>query len=351
MRQITIRITAVLTVLSLALCGLFTGCAGRYYEGTSFAMGSVLTARLYTSDEKGTEIFGELSEAVADTDKMISATDSASELFRLNDAGFAKLSRRAIGLLKDSLTVCHILDGKTDVTIGAVSELWGFSTDSPSKPSEEALAGALKTVGTDNVSVYEEEKLVQLQEGTKLDLGAFGKGAAADSAYDILRSYDLSAVVTLGGTVLLYGRPVSGRTWKVAVRDPFGTENDTFGTLSLTPGENDDAVFVSTSGSYEKQFTENGMTYHHILSPETGMPVQTDLVSVTVVANAGLNCDALSTYCFINGFNDETLAKLAVFKAEALFVYKDGACRLTDGLKDSFRLTDTGHFRLADHEA
>ena len=77
------------------------------------------------------------------------------------------------------------------------------------------------------------------------------------------------------------------------------------------------------------------MTYHHILSPETGYPVETDLVSVTVYAPGGLNSDALSTACFINGLNPQTLQWLQNFSAEAVFVNKDKEYYVTDGLSDA----------------
>ena len=74
--------------------------------------------------------------------------------------------------------------------------------------------------------------------------------------------------------------------------------NEYFATLTV--GER----FLSTSGSYEKQFTENGKTYHHILDLTTGYPAETQLVSVTIVAQTGLQSDALSTLCFLLGEED-----------------------------------------------
>ena len=60
---------------------------------------------------------------------------------------------------------------------------------------------------------------------------------------------------------------------------------------------------VVTSGVYERYIEVDGVKYHHVLSPETGYPVETDLVSVTVIGPLGNSedCDALATSILING--------------------------------------------------
>lgn len=40
-----------------------------------------------------------------------------------------------------------------------------------------------------------------------------------------------------------------------------------------------------TSGVYERQLEAQGKHYHHILDPQTGYPAETDVISLTVVAD------------------------------------------------------------------
>ena len=105
------------------------------------------------------------------------------------------------------------------------------------------------------------------------------------------------------------------------------------GTLKLSE------VCVSTSGNYEKFFVENNKTYHHILNAKTGYPADSSLSSVTVVCESGVLSDALSTACYILGYND-SLELLKKYDAEAVFVFKDKTVRVTDGLESKFTLTD-----------
>ena len=112
-------------------------------------------------------------------------------------------------------------------------------------------------------------------------------------------------------------------------------ENDkaSMGTLKLSD------TCVSTSGSYEKFFEKDGKVYHHILDAHTGYPADSRLSSVTVVCSSGTLSDALSTACYILGYND-SLALLKNYDAEAVFIFKDKTVRVTDGLENKFTLTD-----------
>ena len=112
-----------------------------------------------------------------------------------------------------------------------------------------------------------EARQAKLKSGQALDLGAIGKGIACDEAKRILDDTHLSgAVISVGGSLLLWGSRPGGGDWKVGVRDPRGKTSDQLGVFTLAEG------FVSTSGDYERTLTADGKTYHHILDPKTGYP-------------------------------------------------------------------------------
>ena len=50
-----------------------------------------------------------------------------------------------------------------------------------------------------------------------------------------------------------------------------------------------------TSGVYERRFERDGAFYHHILCPETGLPVETDAAGATVIARRSLDAEGYST--------------------------------------------------------
>lgn len=298
----------------------------------------MLSATICSEDaELSEEIFTAINTAVSDAEKALSNTDKGSELYKLNENKVIYASDFFKQVLSDSILLCNIMERNIDVSIGKITKLWGFNTDTPSLPSDEEIKEAVKTVSIEKILIGTENDKVTIEHDIELDLGAFGKGAACDAAFEAVRNKHIPLIMSLGGTVFAFGENPSGKGWSIAIRDPYSDEYSHFAVMKLDPLYPKNAVFVSTSGSYEKTFTENSKTYHHILDPKTGYPVESDLVSVTVVAPSGLNADALSTFFFINGLNEDTLSYVDTFDCEAIFIFKDKTYYVTDGLKNSLK--------------
>lgn len=337
-KYLSVRIS-LLVSLMLAAAIMLSSCSDTLMSYDSFAMGSVLNVKLYAADEKAAAVYEDINSEINKLDKAISATDENSEISQINQKGISKVSPETLKLIEDIMTISHICHKKLDITIGAVSSLWKFNTDSPVLPDKKELAKAVKAVDLDKILVDEQMSSVKIEEGQQLDLGAFGKGAALDRAARVLEDKDISAILTFGGAVMINGNNPTAKNWKIGIRDPFKTDNDTFGTLTFDNKGITEPLFISTSGAYEKSFTENGKIYHHILSTETGYPAESELAAVTVVSHTGLSSDALSTFCFIQGLNDDTLATLENFESDAVFIFNDNTYYVTEGLKEAFTLS------------
>ncbi len=335
MKNYTVLYKCILILSALALIILtFASCSPGYKESSSFAMGSLITSKVYSDDEDTADKIAKTIQAsAAQADKSLSATDPEAEISLLNKNKKLFASDYLISVMKDTILTCNTLERNVDITLGNVTSLWGFATETPRLPSADEISRELKNRDIEKIAIDETLGKITINKDISLDLGAFGKGAACDHIYDNIKAYNTPVIVSFGGTVMAYKSGPSGGKWKVAVRDPFGDASSYFATLSLSPTTSKHAVFVSTSGNYEKTFTENGRTYHHILDPETGYPVENDLASVTVISSSGLQADALSTACYIGGYNEDTLKTLDSFFAEAVFVFKDKTYAYTDGLE------------------
>ncbi len=348
--KIYIKVIALIGVFAV-LISLFPACSStKSKDYTSFAMGSAITAKLYGTDTEALDtVWDEICTSVKNSDNAISATNEASDIYLLNSHGSIIADDYTISLLKKVILLCSTLDRKVDITMGALTELWGFTGDNPHVPSDEEIKTALATVNLDEVAIVEGTKTISIGKNQKLDLGAFGKGEACDIMRDALLENNISACISFGGNILVTNSAPGKKGWNIGLRDPSGTENDVFASLTLSPEDNS-SLCVSTSGSYEKCFEENGKKYHHIIDPSTGYPVDTNLVSVSVICTSGLNADALSTALFINGLNDTADTWLDAFKAEAVFVYGDGSVYITDGLSQNFTINNTSSYNIITYE-
>ncbi len=196
-------------------------------------------------------------------------------------------------------------------------------------PTESEIAETVKKADMKNLSVNGNE--VSLKNGAKLSFGAFGKGTVCEAGLNILKKDGASGgIVTVGGTVGIFGEPKRKELYEIGIRDPFLSSNDYFATLSVTD------CFISTSGDYEKYFEQDGKRYCHIFNAETGLPVQSDITSVTVISGSGTKSDFLSTAVFILGEDGFSLAD--EMNAEVIMVKKDKNVIVSESLKENFEL-------------
>lgn len=334
-------ITAAVFCLVLTLAGiLFSSWIQKPKETSTslstFAMGSLVQQTVYGDQAEAAA--SAASFAITTLENEISWRIETSDIHALNAAaGTKEISLRdsSANLLEQLLDVCSRSHGAFDITIAPLSLLWNFD-EAPALPSAEDIAYFRQFVGYENVFYNASTQRARLDmENCAIDLGAAGKGYACDIAMKAYAENDVDyAVIMVGGSVGLYGNKSDGTDWNIEIRDP--GSSGALGILHLTGG------FISTSGSYEKYFEENGVLYHHILDPKTGYPAESDLISVTIVANSGALSDALSTACFVLGY-EESLSLLAHYDAEAVFITADNQVLLTDGLTERFDLTASGY--------
>jgi thiamine biosynthesis lipoprotein len=176
-----------------------------------------------------------------------------------------------------------------------------------------------------------------------LDLSGAVKGLALDEALSVLEKGIVSgkiggAILSAGSTTLVTGDKSRGKEsepWQIGIEDPRDPERVTgIVQYSLSgrrvPEGRGAFGAVSTSGDYQQSFTRDGVRYHHILDPVTGMPAR-GMRSLTVVGGgSGLDSDILSTALFVMGI--ERAETYARDHGLGLFIVDDeGRTRIVPG--------------------
>ena len=317
-------IAAVAAVVLVAVA-VWDGVFNKTAEKDFFAMDTVITVKLKGRDAE--KCIAQIEKCVTDLDGVLSRHNASSEISLINKNKGGLLDAKTAEYFKLFIDVSQNSGGAFDFTLGAVSDLWGFGK-TPEVPDESALKKAVSESGYEKVLLNGNTLTVS---GGVVDFGAAGKGIALDEIRTILDDSSVSeAVVSVGGSVLVRSK----KDVKVGIRDPFGNAGRSIATLSLS-----DAC-VSTSGSYERCFEQNGKSYHHILDPETGYPVNNGLVSVTVVSQSGALSDILSTTCFVLGI-EKGKALAEEYGCEVIFITEDKKVIATNGIADKLEITDS----------
>ncbi len=135
-----------------------------------------------------------------------------------------------------------------------------------------------------------------------------------------------SALINLGGNVVVLGSKPDGSPFTIGMQKPFDEHGKAIATLSLS-----DSSLVS-SGVYERYFRQDGRLYHHILDPASGYPVENGLLGVTILSGSSMEGDALSTTCFVLGLTEGMKLIESLPDIEAVFITEDYQLHPSSGL-------------------
>jgi thiamine biosynthesis lipoprotein len=252
--------------------------------------------------------------------------EANSELTRFNKSTSLvpiEISEGLRRVLAESIRLGKLSEGKLDVTIGPLINLWGFGPDyRPERvPSESELEIAKKRTGLKYLTLNG-NKLSKDIPDLYVDLSTIAKGYAVDliAEYFENKGYH-NYLVEIGGEMRLKGFKHTGELWHVAIEKPLSEERSVH--QIIIPKDN----ALATSGDYRKYFEANGQRFSHIIDPESGKPINHKLVSVTVIHPSSMTADGLSTAMMLMGedkalvFAEENeLAAYMIIKTDHGFV-------------------------------
>ena len=291
-------------------------------------MGTAITVELWSDDAAaGAAAIESVMAEMHRIDRAMSPYKADSELSRINrDACSAPvlLSDEMTSLLARAEAFARLSGGAFDITYAAVGQLYDYRART--KPSDDALARARQAVGWRHLVLDQQARNVRFaRPGMRIDLGGFAKGYAVDNAARILRTHGIGhAMVGAGGDSRVIGDR-RGRPWTIGIRDPRRASGEMVAVLPLVD------CSISTSGDYERYFDEGGERFHHLIDPATGRS-PSGVHSVTVLAEDGLTCEALSKTVFVLGA-DEGLALLSTLPGvDAVVVDSNGRLHCSAGL-------------------
>lgn len=297
-------------------------------SATAFKLNTVVTITIY--DSQDTSLLDDALALCDHYEEIFSRTKKSSELYQLNQGllprsedGFS-ISSDLEALIQSGLSYSELSQGAFDISVEPVSSLWDFTSGEKVVPPENQIQDALSLVNYKNVKVKNGSLSFQ-QEGMGLDLGAIAKGFISDKIKEFLVSKGVkSATINLGGNVLCIGSKPDKTPFRIGIQKPFADRNETAAVVNIT----DKAVI--SSGIYERYFEKEGKIYHHILNPKTGYPCETSLISVTIIADHGVDGDGLSTACFALGLEKGMELINTLSDVQAVFITDDYELHYSD---------------------
>ena len=278
----TLKALLALAVLTITGCG-----RSRYEAFSGYAQGGTYTvkANLEGVLSPKEEIAHAIDSLLEEIDFSISGYNRKSLLSRRNAGEEIVPDRHFRALLELSEKYREMTDGAFDVWAGPLFDIWGFGFTADSLPSQERIDAA---------------KAAHKEHRT-LNFNAIAQGYTCDVIASYLYSLGVKDMLVDIGEIYCDGVNPSGRGWSIGVDNPVDG-NDTPGRdirgIWRSGGQGQGIV---TSGNYRKFYIKDGKKYAHTIDPRSGLPVQHNLLSATIVAPSAAEADALATACMVMG--------------------------------------------------
>ena len=303
--------------------------APQLYRQSQFLLDTLVEISVLSLDEHAAhQAIGAAYTEISRIEFLLSRYAPESQISLVNQAAgkeqFIPVTQEVYAIVQRSLHYADISGGVFDITIGPVIDVWGIGTQHERIPNQEELQKLLQLVDYRKITLAPEQGIRLSDPAMTLDLGGIAKGYAIDQASAVLRQQGvMMALVNAGGDIRCLGTKADGTPWRIGIQDP-RKSTAIIGVIHVS-----DAA-VATSGDYERYFVQEGIRYHHLFDPATGMPAR-ECQSVTIVAPTAEQADALATAVFVMGperglafLNEQADIEGMIVRADGKLLFSDG---------------------------
>lgn len=325
----------IITIILLLLISVPLFACERKYPAKSKSglyFDTIISISIHDSNvtpKRKEKILSDCMDICQKYDDLLSPTLEGSDIYAINHSAGKPVvvNEDTYLLIETAIEYAQLSNGHIDPTIAKVSELWNFTKQNTYIPSETELSLALQHVGYEKVYLNPTDHSVTLTDAdAAISLGFIAKGFIADKLKEHLMEQSIeNASINLGGNLIFMGTHSDGNPFTAGIQMPFSDD----GTLAATLVLNDKSLV--TSGTYQRYFEADNTIYHHILDTSTGMPIQNNLLSVSILCTSSLEADALSTTCFVMGLEEGLNYINSLPDVEALFITSDYQLHYSNG--------------------
>lgn len=288
---------------------------------------------------------GDLDAARRAVDEVLDRVDRTYSRFR-EDSEIVALNARAGATVAVSpllataiatgLRAARITSGAVDPTVGRAMRAIGYDRDFERvRDATGPIELRLEPIpGWQSVELSAIRSEVRIRPGVELDLGSTGKGLAADLAASAALAAIRSAgdpdrggaLVSLGGDIAVGGTPQEGG-WRILIAEDSETPPDAAGeVVAIQTGA------IATSSTTIRRWRRGNRTFHHLIDPRTGGPVDSPWRTASVVAATCVEANTAATASIVLGAG--AIAWLEAAGLSSRLVARDGSVTRLNGWPD-----------------
>ena len=330
----------------IAAATVLSGCEREKNKYVSYSLDYFDTVTTITGYEYNKEEFDEISDMIlgllGEYHRLYTIYHSYTgieNLYSINsltdgEHRVVKVDSRIIDMLTYAKAMYDLTDGKMNIAMGSVLSIWhnyrNVGMNNPASatlPPMEKLLAAAEHTDINNLIIDNEASTVFISDPEMtLDVGAVAKGYAVEMIARELEQMGITGyVLNVGGNVRTIGTKPNGDKWIAGIENPDTTSDEGYIRYLLLDGET-----IVTSGSYQRFYMVDGVSYHHIVDSDTLMPAE-GYLSVSVVCKNSAHADSLSTALFCMELEAGRALVESLDGVEVLWVLSDGSTVETSG--------------------
>ena len=271
-------------------------------------MGTTYHIKIVTGQEhKAKKIQKSVDSILVVFNKEMSTWDPNSEISTFNrwySLDSFKVSENFYEVVEQALVISKKSKGMFDITVFDLLSLWGFGPNPKSGiPEKSEIDSILTYTGSQYLSI-DKNALIKKHRKARIDLNAIAKGYGVDIIFNYIKSLGYENIfVEIGGEVRFSGLNRNLNKWSIGLENPpsnstTGKEVPFFGIFSGESGS------IATSANYRNIVDLDGAILGHTINPKTGFPIQTNVLSVSVVAKTCMEADAWATALMALSYED-----------------------------------------------
>jgi thiamine biosynthesis lipoprotein len=254
-------------------------------------------------------------------DQSVSIYQKQSIVSKVNRNEEVELDQWFVNNFNEAIRVAELTDGAMDITIGPLTNAWGFGTfDQPDKIDPKKIDSLRQLVNFRAVSI-QNNRLVKQDARMQLNFNAIAQGNSVDVLAQYFRTLGIkNFLIDIGGELLACGTKPENENWVVGIEKPSDSANS---SRELQQSYKLKNRALATSGNYRKYYEIDQIRYAHSIDPNTGYPVQHSLLSVSVLANSCTEADAYATAFMVMGMEKALEFITKHPEVQAYFIYFD----------------------------
>ncbi|MCT4580883.1 MAG: FAD:protein FMN transferase [Flavobacteriales bacterium] len=280
-----------------------------YFQTTGHAQGT--TYNVIYKDEKERDLSTTVDSILKAFDQELSIYVDSSTISQINKLpGDTSLQLINQPLFEECFRLAKEVYHKTNYAfnpaIYPLVKYWGFLNfeQGDQEHQQTKIDSLLRMIDFSDSAITilpgDNYNIIQKNKTASFDFNAIAQGYSVDVIASYLNKLGIEHyMVEVGGELKTKGNNSKGSTWKIGIDQPIENSKPGEKEFQIIAGLNNSAL--ATSGNYRKFYEKDGVKYSHTIDPNTGKPVQHQLLSATVITDNCALADAYATAFMVMG--------------------------------------------------